>query len=173
MGNAHSPPTIQESLKKTKRVIARTDHKIDKAFKDSLKKTKRVTQRIDKKIENGFKDIGKKTKEVFSPTFGRQLSQGLTKTFGVAGNVLDKVTDVGDKIFDVPVLGNLLKVAAPEFYELNQGLKIADVGVKGLRDLTDLQNYEGDDGMEIAKNILERSVKVGVDLDKEGAFKYA
>jgi len=152
-----------DSIRRTRNALRRSERKTKRVFDRSLAKTKRVTDRLDNQISKGFN-------KTFTPKLGREISGFLTKTFGESDRVLSAVTGFGDKIFDIPVLGNALKLAAPEFYALNEGLKIADIGARGLAGITDVNNYKDQNGQEVIKNILERSVKTGGELDKKGAF---
>jgi hypothetical protein len=162
---------IERSIRRTRDRLRRSLERTKRGFKKSLEKTKRVTGRIDKKIENGFKSIPGAFKKTFTPQLGRKVAGFLTRTFGTTDRVLSAVTGFGDKIFDIPVLGNALKAIAPEFFALNEGLKIADIGARGLAGLTDANNYKDQNGQEVVKNILERAVKTGIEEEKAGAFK--
>jgi hypothetical protein len=142
----------------------KTKHDID----ERNRSTKRWSDRTNKKIDKVFtQDIPKAFKNTFTPTFGRKLAKGLTTVFGTTDRILSQVTKVGDKIFDIPVLGEVLKDVAPEIFLLNEGLKLADVGAKGLAGLTDLKNYKDQSGKEVVKNILERAQGTVIAASKE------
>jgi hypothetical protein len=173
---------IEDSIRQTTRALHRSERRTKRQFDNSIAKTKRVINRTNNKIENRIKhaghniekvfteDIPKGFTQTFTPTFGRELARGLSVTFGTADRVLSAVTNVGDKIFDIPILGNALKIAAPEFYELNQALKIGEIGAKGMAGLTDLNNYKNESGKQVVKTILERVGETGVEEAKAGAF---
>jgi hypothetical protein len=78
---------------------------------------------------------------------------------------------VGDTIFDIPVLGDVLKATAPEIFALNEGLKLADVGARGMAGLTDLDNYKDQKGEAVVKSILTRAVVSVAEAEAKGAFK--
>jgi hypothetical protein len=173
---------IEDSIRRTTRALHRSERETARDLRNLNKKTKRVINRTNNKIEDGFKDAGREIKKVFTqdipkgftqtftPSFGRELAHGLSVTFGTTDRILSAVTNFGDKIFDIPILGNALKIAAPEFYELNEGLKIVEIGAKGMAGLTDLNNYKNESGKEVVKNILERVTQTGVEEAKAGAF---
>jgi hypothetical protein len=164
---------VERSIRRTRDQLNRSLERTKNDFDNSLEKTKRVTDRVNNQIEDGFKSIPGSFKSTFSPQLGRKVAGFLTTTFGTSDRILSAVTKFGDKIFDIPVLGNALKVIAPEFYALNEGLKVAQIGAKGLAGLTDANNYKDQNGQEVVKNILERAVKTGIEGEKAGAFKFA
>jgi hypothetical protein len=94
----------------------------------------------------------------------------LTTVFGTTDRISSAVTNVGDKIFDIPVLGDVFKGVAPEFFALHEGLKIAEVGATGMAGLTDLNNYKDQSGKEVVKNILERSTNTLGQVNEKGNF---
>jgi hypothetical protein len=147
--------------------IHESERHTKKLFDNSIHRTERVINRTNHKIENGFKAIPIAFKKTFTPTFGRKVADGLTRVFGTTDRILSQVTKVGDKIFNIPVLGDVLKDVAPEIYALNEGLKLADVTAKGLAGLTDLDNYKNQSGKQVVKNILERAQGTVIAASKE------
>jgi hypothetical protein len=153
--------SLKELNARTRRVLNRQNEK-----------TKRVIERTNNNIRDDFNTIGRGFNGTFNRDFGINLGLGLSQGFGDASQIIGKVTNVGDKIFDAPIVGRIIRDVAPEAYELNQALKGAGAATKGLSGLTDRENYRGQSGSKLAGNIIERTINTGIDTDRQAGLGF-
>jgi hypothetical protein len=94
-----------------------------------------------------------------------------------AGRVLNTVGSIGDKVLNNPIAqlaGNIPVVGA-----VIGGLKVGNSVIKaggslydGLGNIIDRKTYENKNGVQVATNVLEKSIKTGENIGNSG-IKFA
>jgi hypothetical protein len=101
--------------------------------------------------------------------FDDQLVKGLKDT----GRVLGKAGEIGDKILNNPI--TQIASTIPVVGQVVGGLRLANTGLKaggaltsGVGGIADRKQYEGKSGVNVATNVLEKSIKTGENVAGSG-----
>jgi predicted transcriptional regulator len=168
MGN--KPSTTNELAEQVNRSNAR----IKKDFDDSINKTARVIDRTNKTIDTGFnQEISKPMNRTFNKANMEKFDDQLVKGLKDTGRVLGKAGEIGDKILNNPI--TQIASTIPVVGQVVGGLRLANTGLKaggaltsGVGGIADRKQYEGKSGVNVATNVLEKSIKTGENVAGSG-----
>jgi hypothetical protein len=169
MGNNNSSPPNELAEQ-----INRSNERIKNQFDDSIKQTARVIDRTNNTIDTGFnQEIAQPFNKAFSKANMEKFDDGLVSVMKDSGRILGEVGSVGDKILNNPL--TQIASSIPVVGEVVGGLRLINTGIKagsaltsGVGNIADRKQYEGKNGIDVAGNVLEKTVKTTEDIIDSG-----
>lgn len=157
--------------------INRSNARIKKQFDRSLERTAKSVDNTNKQIEKAFIPVGNDFKQAFSKANMEKVDDYLVTNLKDAGRVLNTVGSIGDKVLNNPIAqlaGNI-----PVVGTVISGLKVGNSVIKaggslydGLGNIIDRKAYDGKNGVQVATNVLEKTIKTGENIAGSG-IKFA
>ena len=146
--------------------VNRSNEKIKNDLQNSLAQTARA---VDKSVAQTNNEINK----TFSKANMEQFDDGLVTVLKDSGRILGEVTKVGDQVLNNPatqILGSIpiLGEGLSALRAINTGLKAGSKLSTGLGDISDRKNYDGKGGIDVTKNVLEKSIQTGKNVADTG-----
>ena len=153
--------------------INRSNDKIKNDLQNSLAQTARGVNRTNRAVEKSVAKTNNEINKTFSKANMEQFDDGLVTVLKDSGKILGEITKVGDQVLNNPatqLLGGIPIVGEGlgALRAINTGLKAGSKLSTGLGDISDRKNYDGKGGIDVTKNVLEKSIQTGKNVADTG-----